>query len=132
LPRDLKAHSIGPRLAAVLGYLTGSHRVSRRGLEEIAEDVFEVPLSLGTVGNLQAELSAALAPAHTEALAAVRGAAAKNVDETSWKLAGELCWLWVAATGTAAAFLVHARRGWEALAALLGPEVTGFVCSYRW
>jgi transposase len=132
IPQEVKAHSVGPRLAAVLGYLTGSHRVSRRGLEEIAQDVFEAPLSLGTVGNLQAELSAALAPAHAEALAAVRGAAAKNVDETSWKLAGKLCWLWVAAAGTVAAFLVHARRGWGALAALLGTPVTGFVCSDRW
>jgi transposase len=132
IPQDLKAHSVGPRLAATLGYLAGSHRVSRRGLEEITEDVFDVPLSLGTVTNLEAQLSEALAPAHAEALQVVRTAAVKNVDETSWKLAGKLCWLWVAATGTVAAFLVHARRGWDALAALLGEPVTGFVCSDRW
>jgi transposase len=90
-----------------------------------------VPLALGTVGNLQAQMSAALAPAHAEALEAVR-AAVKNVDETSWKLAGKLCWLWVAAAGTVAAFLIHARRGWDGLAALLGAEVQGLVCSDRW
>jgi transposase len=132
IPRDLKAHSIGPRLAATLAYLTGSHHVSQRGLEEIAADVFDVPLSVGTVANLQAQVSTALAPAHAEALAAVRAAAVKHVDETGWKLAGKLCWLWVAATGTAAAFLVHAHRGWDALAALLGAQVQGFVCSDRW
>src|SRR6516225_689552 len=49
IPQDLKAHSIGPRLAATLVYLAGRHHVSHRGLEEIAQDVFEVPLSLGTV-----------------------------------------------------------------------------------
>ncbi len=132
IPQDLKAHSIGPRLAATLAYLAGGHRVSQRGLEEIAQDVFEVPLSLGTVANLQAQTSAALAPAHAEALEAVREAAVKNVDETSWKLAGQLCWLWVAATGTVAAFLIHARRNAAALAALLGEKVKGFVCSDRW
>jgi hypothetical protein len=82
--------------------------------------------------NLEAQMSAALAPAHAEALEAVRGAAAKNVDETSWKLAGKLCWLWLAATGTVAVFLIHAHRGWDALVALLGEEVQGFVCSDRW
>jgi transposase len=131
IPADLKAHSVGPRLAATLSYLAGSHRVSRRGLEEITQDVFDVPLSLGTVANLEAQMSAALAPAHAEALEVVRGAAAKNVDETSWKLAGKLCWLWLAATGTAAAFLIHAHRGWDALVALLGEEAQGFVCSDR-
>jgi transposase len=132
IPQEIKAHSVGPRLAATLGYLAGSHRVSKRGLEEIAEDVFDVPLSLGTVANLEAQLSAALAPAHAEALAAVRAAPAKSVDETGWKLAGKLCWLWLAATGTAAVFLVHARRGWDALQALLGEKVKGLVCSDRW
>lgn len=132
IPADLKAQGTGPRLAATLAYLTGSHRVSKRGLEEIAEDVFEVPLALGTVANLQAQVSDALALAHAEALQAVRDAAVKNVDETSWKLAGKLCWLWLAATNTVAAFLIHAHRGWDALAALLGTPVTGFVCSDRW
>jgi transposase len=132
IPQDLKAHSVGPRLAATLGYLAGTHRVSKRGLEEITEDVFDVPLSLGTVMNLQEQVSAALAPAHAEALEAVRAADVKNVDETSWKLAGTLCWLWVAATVNVAAFLIHARRGWQALAALLGEKIKGFVCSDRW
>ena len=132
IPQGLKAHSIGPRLAATLAYLAGSHRVSKRGLEEITADVFDVPVSLGTVANLEAQMSAALAPAHAEALQVVRDAAVKNVDETSWKLAGDLCWLWVAATSTAAVFLVHARRGWDALVALLGAKVQGLVCSDRW
>jgi transposase len=132
IPQDLKASSIGPRLAATLGYLAGSHRVSSRGLEEITEDVFDVPIALGTVANVRAEVSEALAPAHAEALQAARDAAVKHVDETSWKLVGKLCWLWVAATGRVAAFLIHARRGAAALAALLGEQVKGFVCSDRW
>jgi transposase len=132
LPAELKAHSVGPRLAATLAYLAGGHRLSKRGLEEVTQDVFDVPVSLGTIAHLEAQTSAALAPAHAEALEAVRAAAAKNVDETSWKLAGRLCWLWVAATGTVAAFLIHARRGWEALVALLGEQIQGFVGSDRW
>jgi transposase len=132
IPQGLKAHSIGPRLAATLAYLAGSHRVSKRGLEEISEDVFDVPLSLGTIARLEAQMSEALAPAHAEALQAVRDADVKHVDETSWKVAGTLCWLWLAATGTVAAFLIHAHRGWDALAALLGEEIKGFVASDRW
>jgi transposase len=132
IPQYVKAHSIGPRLAATLGYFAAGHCVSQRGLEEITQDVFDVPVAVGTVANLQAQLSDALAPAHAEALEVVRGAAVKHVDETSWKLAGKLCWLWVAATGTVAAFLIHARRGWDALVALLGERIKGFVCSDRW
>src|SRR5438309_622913 len=83
-PQDLKTHSSGPRLAATLVYWAGRPHVSCRGLEEIAQEVFEVPLSLGTVVHLQQQLTAALAAAHTQALTAVRAAPVKNVEETSW------------------------------------------------
>jgi hypothetical protein len=123
IPADIKAHSVGPRLAATLAYLAGRHHLSQRGLEELAEDVFDVPLSLGTLGHLAEQATAALAPAHAAAVQAVRGAAVKNVDETSWKLAGDRCWLWAAATVTVVAFIIHARRSVAGLTALLGEAV---------
>ena len=84
-----------------------------------------MPIALGTVANLRAEVSDALAPAHAEAVRVVRAAAVKNVDETSWKLAGRLCWLWVAATQTVAAFQIHARRGWGRAGGAAGREGPG-------
>jgi transposase len=132
IPAAVRAHAVGPRLTAVLSYLTGCHGLSRRAAEEVAEAVFAAPVSLGTVSNLETEVSAALAPAHAEALAAVRAAAVKHADETGWKRAGKLCWLWAGATATVAAFVVHARRGLAGLAALLGAEIGGVLCSDRW
>lgn len=132
IPRELLAHSVGPRLTAALSYLTGCHGVSKRGVEEIAADLFDAPLALGTVANLEQEMSAALAGPHQEAVAAVRAAAVKNADETSWKLRGKLCWLWGAATAGVAAFVIHARRSALGLAALLGSTIQGILCSDRW
>src|SRR5207248_5301867 len=121
-----------PRLTAVLSYLTGCHHVSRRGIEEIAEAAFEAPLALGTVAALEQEVSAALAGAHAQAVTTVRQAPVKNVDETGWKEGGQKRWLWVAASKTVAAFLIHARRGIAGLNALLGGTVKGFLISDRW
>src|SRR5262249_43418089 len=79
IPAEVRAYSTGPRLAATLAYLAGCHHVSKRGLEEVVETVFEVPLALGTVAHLERQTSDALAPAHAEAVAAVRGAPVKHV-----------------------------------------------------
>ena len=68
VPADVRAHSVGSRLTATLSYLTGCHGLSKRGVEEIAEAVFGAPIALGTVANLEQEVSAALVPAHEEAL----------------------------------------------------------------
>lgn len=132
IPAEVCVHSLGPQLAATLVYLRGRHHLSQRGLTELAETLFDVPLAVGSVSHLQEQMSAALAPAHAEVAAAVQAAAVKNVDETGWKLAGRLCWLWVAVTQHAALFVVHARRGAQGLRTLLGATLTGVIGSDRW
>ncbi len=132
IPHELLLHSVGPRLTATLSYFTGCHGLSKRGVEEIAEAVFVAPIALGTVANLEQEMSAALAAPHVEAIAFVRAAAVKHADETSWKLAGKLCWLWGAATASVAVFVIHAKRSALGCVALLGTEIQGILCSDRW
>ena len=51
IPDELRRDIIGPRLGATLSYFSGSPDVSKRGIEEICETVFQVPISLGTVTN---------------------------------------------------------------------------------
>lgn len=132
LPAEIRQHSIGPGLAAHMAYLAGCHQVGKRGIEEIIETLFEVPVSLGTVSNLEQEMSQALAPAHAEAVQAVQQAAVKHIDETGWKKHGRKCWLWVAATAQVAAFVVHVGRGLAAMTLLLGETIHGIVISDRW
>jgi transposase len=132
IPAEIRAHVIGPRLAAMMSYLTGRHHLSRRNVEELVETVFEVPIALGTVSALEAETSAALTGAYHEAQQEIRDAAVKNTDETGWSRAGQKHWLWMAATATAALFVIHLRRSFVGLQALLGEVINGVVCSDRW
>src|SRR5213596_3449673 len=127
IPAAIRAQAFGPRLAAVLSYLSGTHYASQRGLEDAAAVVFGVPLSLGSVTALQEQMSQALAPAHQEIAAEVRPAPVQNVDETGWKQAGAKRWLWAAVTTTAALFVIHLRRGVVGLKALLGEAVQGLI-----
>src|SRR5262249_44382876 len=94
IPAEIRAHAFGPRLAATLSYLAGSQYVSQRGLEDVSEVVFGVPLSLGSVTALQGQMSQALEPGHQHIAEEVRAAPVKNADETGWKQAGGKRWLW--------------------------------------
>jgi transposase len=132
IPSAIRDHVCGPRLTATMAYLSGSLHVSKRGIEEFVETVCGVPLALGTVSNLEQEMSAALTTAHAEARQAVQKAAAKNVDETGWKRAGAKCWLWAAATAAVACFVIAPTRGAAGLAALLGRKIKGIISSDRW
>jgi transposase len=132
IPAAVRAHAFGPRLTAALAYLAGGRHDSKRGVEETVETLFGVPIALGSIARAEQEVSAALAPAHAEVAAAVRQAPVKHADETSWKQAGRLCWLWTAVTAQVAFFTIHARRGLAGLAALLGEAFGGILVTDRW
>jgi transposase len=132
IPAEIRADAFGPRLAAALSYLSGTHYASQRGLEDACDVLFGVPLSLGSVTALQEQMSQALQPAYQQIADQVRPAASKNVDETGWKQQGSKRWLWVAVTATATLFVITLRRGVVGLQALLGETVQGLITSDRW
>lgn len=131
IPDDVSGSAFGPQLVATIAMLTGGFQVSRRNAEEFVEDVLGVPISLGSVSNVEAEVTDALEDAYQEAAQAVREAPRKNVDETGWKKAGDKCWLWTAATRFVAFFVIHKKRGKEGFLALIG-KIKGFFTTDRW
>ena len=132
IPDAIRKDAFGPRLAAAFSALAGCQHVSTRGLQEVADTMLGVPLSLGSLARLRRQMGDALAaPARTLA-DLVKDAAVKHVDETGWKRGGKKRWLWAAVTATASYFLIHLRRSREALHALLSGEPTGVVVSDRW
>lgn len=131
-PPEIRAHSVGPRLAAALAYLVGAHHLSKRGAVEVAAELFDAPIALGTVANLEQEMSGALEPSYAQAQQAMQAADRKNVDETGWKKNGAKRWLWAAATDRLAVFMIHPLRNHVAMTRLLGWPIHGIVCSDRW
>ena len=127
IPQEIRTHVCGPRLTASMSFLSGVLHASKRGIEEFVETVCGVPIALGTISNLEQEMSAALADAHAEAQKAVQEADSKHVDETGWKQAGQKRWLWGAATMLVACFIIAPTRGAAGLAALLGKKIKGII-----
>ena len=132
IPADVLAHGFGPKLSAAVVFLSGRCHGSKRMVAEIVQTLFQVPISVGSICNIETEASGLLAPAHAQAEQAVRQAPVKNADETGWSLAGKLCWLWMAATQSVAFFKICAGRGRASFRELLGETVNGILCTDRW
>jgi len=139
LPPDVPEGAFGPRLQAVLAYLSGQAHLSKRSIEEAMKDLFGVTISLGAVVAAQQAVSEAVAPAVEEAKAYVEEQPVVHADETGWREGpredGEpgrkRAWLWVAVTSWVTVFLIHARRGAEGARALLG-RFAGYLVTDRW
>ena len=71
-------------------------------------------------------------PTYEALCAQVRGSPMVSPDETGWKVAGVLQWLWAFATPTTTVYGIQPGRGFEEAAAVLGAEFAGVLVRDGW
>lgn len=128
---DVPPGSFGPQTAATVALLHGRYRLSDREIPALLHDLFGLPLSLGSVVDLQQTVSAALAPIYQAIQTSVQQQAHVHMDETGWKEGGKRRWLWVVVSTVATLFHVSASRGGKLITTLLGASFAGLVSSER-
>jgi transposase len=131
VPEEIAFSPFGPRLQAALVTLTAAYRVSRRGVVELARDLFGVSLSTGAADAICQRASDALAGPHLHLQDQVLAAPAAHVDETGWRTRGEGRALWTATTPVAVFLQIAEHCNREQFDALIGPY-PGIVVSDRW
>ena len=131
LPEEIAGSPFGPRLQAALVTLTAAYRVSRRGIVELARDLFGVTLSTGTADAICQRACDALAGPHCQLQDWVLDQEAVHVDETGWRTAGDGRALWTLTTTDAALLQIAEHCNREQFQALIG-LFPGIVISDRW
>jgi transposase len=132
LPREVGLSPFGPRLQAAVVTLTAGYRISRRGITELARDLFGVTLCAGAVDAVCQRASEALAGPHCQLQDWVLDQGAVHVDETGWRTSGEGRALWTATTPAATFLQIAERCNREQFDALIGTTYPGIVVSDRW
>ena len=130
-PADVPPGNFGPRVAASVALLHGRYRISDREIPQLLYDFFKLPLSLGSVVDLQQSCSLALAPVYSAIQTTLQQQAHINMDETGWKEAGKRRWLWVIVSTVATLFHVASSRAGKVITTLLGDAFDGIVSSDR-
>src|SRR6266853_2433162 len=131
-PTGVPSGTYGPRVQATVALYTGSYRLSKRTTQQMMDDVFGVPVSVGTISQLEQATTAAVAAPVEEARTSVHAQAVAHLDETSWREGGKRAWLWVAVTRVVTVFVVRLSRGAHVARELLGEEFTGILVTDRY
>jgi transposase len=104
LPDGVGASVFGPRLRAAVVTLPARHRISRRGIAELARDLFGITLSTGSADAICRRASEALAGPHLQLQDWVLDQRSVHVDETGWRTRGEGRASWTATTAARHSF----------------------------
>jgi len=136
-PAEVARSSFGPRAQAVVGYLTGRLGASHRDVVEAMSVLYGLRLGTGSVSAIQRQISEALRVPVEDAKRFVEQQKSQHVDETGWREAGHLKWLWVNATGDVTVFEVLGGRGADQARQMINERAKGIVTtdrywSYNW
>ena len=120
-------HLCGPKLVSFLVCLSLYLRVSRRKIQAFLRDWLGVDLSTSTINQCLHEAGRAVAPVVDEQLVAeLKASDLLPIDETHWKEAGKLFWLWVFVSAQTVVYQVGKRHR-LVVNQLLGEAFNGFL-----
>lgn len=123
---------VGPRLASMIVLLSKRYRNSRRLISEFLLVFLGLELSIGTIDQTIREAGRSVEPLEEALIREIEEASLVYVDETSWKEAGNLCWLWVFKSLTTVLFMAGKRDRTIFCKLLLSGKFKGIVMSDGW
>lgn len=135
LPEGVCQSAFGDSVCGWVSWLGGKFDLSKRDLERLVEQGFGIPISLGSICQLERRMQRALDSAHSEAVEALGDADVLWIDETGWFEQNERRWLWGAVGDEetpVTAFHIDPSRSREALEELVDPNFEGIVSSDRY
>jgi len=132
LPLGVPTGNFGPRLQAMVAVCSGAYRMGKRAIEEVVEDFWGIPISLGSIANLEQATSDAVAEPVQELARALQAEPIVHMDETGWYERSKRAWLWVAASMQIALFAIRHSRGAKVAKEMLGETFGGILVTDRW
>ena len=120
LPDGVSRKGFGPRAQAMVSLLTSKYRLSKRLVRAWFSDVYQMPICLGSVSNIEHTVSQSLQQAHEAIKDQVRASKVIHLDETGHKECYQNGWAWIMSTQDATYFKLARSRGKKIAKELIG------------
>lgn len=116
LPPHLKANiQYGADVVSLIGYFSVRHYLPYNRMAEMMGDVFNIPLSQGTVGNMLKSLAQKALPWYEEIKQRIVQSPVIGGDETGVKINGKKAWLFTFQTHILTFLTVSLSRGFDTI-----------------
>lgn len=129
------AHSLGPRLRALVADLKGHLGVPLRKIQEILREQFHVEVTAGALAHSNARLAERAEPTLEQMKKALAREQVVSADETSWWVGALSFWLWVVCSESFTIYAITPNRCATVVGEILGEDFAGWLmrdgfCSY--
>jgi transposase len=126
------AVQIGPEAVALVVVLHKGLGLPLAHVVTLLRDRFGIRVTRGALVHVCARAAARATPTYHALCAQVRGSPVVSPDETGWKVAGTLHWLWAFATRDTTVYAIRPGRGYVDAATILGTDFAGVLVRDGW
>jgi transposase len=126
------AVQIGPEAAALVVVLHKGFGLALAHVATLLRDRFGIRVTRGALVHVCARTAARATATYDALCAQVRGSPVVSPDETGWKVAGTLHWLWAFATVDTTVYAIRPGRGFADAATILGEDFAGVLARDGW
>lgn len=115
-------NQLGPRTLAVAAELNKVHGLTYGKMTAIFQQLFGLRVAPSTLVRGLERVAFRAEPTYRMLCQEVRRASIVYPDETGWKLAGWLAWLWVFVTQNTTVYAIRSSRGFDVIDEILGAD----------
>jgi transposase len=126
------AVQFGPDLQALMALMKNVCGLTYGDIVRLLQDGFGIQASRGAVARVVLRVATRAGPVYAGIGQVVRHSNLVYPDETSWKVAARLQWLWVFVTKDATLYVIRPSRGGDVLEEVLGLDYQGRLTHDGW
>jgi transposase len=126
------AAQLGAQVIALVAVLNKQLGLSFGKITTLLQQLYGLTVTRSGLVHAVHRAARQAAPTYDALCAEVRGSPMVTPDETGWKVAGRLQWLWAFATPDTTVYRIQPGRGFEEAAAVLGVDFAGVLVRDGW
>lgn len=126
------ASQLGPRAIAIAVRLNKGLGLPYGKTAAVLEQGWGLKVSRGGLCQAVRRTAQKAAPTYKSWLQQIRAAPSVTADETGWKVAAQLWWMWVFCSAQVTVYAIQPGRGFGQAAAVLGEDFAGFLVHDGW
>ena len=123
---------LGPEALSLAAHLNKEMGISHERVARVLDLGYGLKTNRSTLCRALMRLGEKAAPTYDRLVAAARTGLFNHLDETGWRVAGHLEWLWVVVNEQVTLYSILPGRGFEQAASILGEDYEGFLNHDGW